>query len=94
MVAVRVLKGGKLVPRVTALMKMKKDNMKIINDARPNKLISFLEARWPTIAAKNARPVKTRAAKKSDSKLVLSGFHRRNRGKETIPYGTGNRRRR
>jgi hypothetical protein len=64
MVAVRVLREGKLIPRVIALMKMKKDNMKMINDARPKKLISFLETRWPIIAAKNARLVKKRAEQK------------------------------
>jgi hypothetical protein len=75
MVAVRVLREGKLIPRVIALMKMKKDNMKMINDARPKKLISFLETRWPIIAAKNARLVKKRAEQNSEIELVVLHYY-------------------
>jgi hypothetical protein len=59
-------KGDKLLPREIALTNIKEDNMKMINDARPNKLITFLATRWPTIAAKNARLLKKRAAQNSD----------------------------
>jgi hypothetical protein len=65
MVAVR---GGKTVPRESALMKIMKDNMKMIIDARPNRPISFLTTRWPTIAAKNASVVKNIAAQISENK--------------------------
>jgi hypothetical protein len=53
------LKGeGNRVPRESALMKIMKDNMKTMIDARPSRSISFLTTLWPTIAAKNARMVK------------------------------------
>jgi hypothetical protein len=59
-------KDRETVPREIALTKIMKDNIKMINDARPNKLITFLATRWPTIAAKNARLLKKRAAQNSD----------------------------
>lgn len=54
------------VPREIALTKIMEDNMKMINDARPSQLTSFLATHWPTIAATNVRPVKKRAAQISD----------------------------
>jgi hypothetical protein len=38
-------KGDKLLPREIALTNIKEDNMKMINDALPNKLITFLATR-------------------------------------------------
>lgn len=40
--------------------------MKMINDAHPSQLTSFLATRWPTIAATNVRLVKKRAAQIPD----------------------------
>jgi hypothetical protein len=86
-------KGDKLLPREIALTNIKEDNMKMINDARPNKLITFLATRWPIIAAKNATPVKNRAARNSDKKLLLHAYHRKNQTKGDRQYhmvqGTG-----
>jgi hypothetical protein len=45
--------------------------MKMINDARPSKLITFLATRWPIIAAKNATLVKKRAARNSEIELLV-----------------------
>lgn len=85
---------GKPIPRENALTKIIMDNMKTISDARPNKPISFLTTRWPTIAAKNARTVKKRAAKVSDRKndqdmFIMGGTEKE--GRYHMVQGTGSR---
>lgn len=50
--------GENKVPRGIVLRKIMMDNVKIMIDARPNQLITFLTIRWPTIAEKNATTVK------------------------------------
>ena len=80
-------------PSEIALMKIMKDRMKIMSDARPNQLISFLTMCCPIIAAKKATTVKKRAAKGSKIKcqmhgiICVLGVCR----EERVPYGTGNR---
>ncbi|BAH94283.1 Os08g0389733 [Oryza sativa Japonica Group] len=82
-----------MVPSEIALMKIMKDRMKIMSDARPNQLISFLTMCCPIIAAKKATTVKKRAAKGSKIKcqmhgiICVLGVCR----EERVPYGTGNR---
>jgi hypothetical protein len=46
------------LPREIALTNIMKANMKMMSDARPNQLISFLTTCWPIMAAKNATTTK------------------------------------